>query len=207
MEKKEITVRSENILTEARELEIQEDGQFQAAGEMVKDIKALQKSIDEEYDPAIKAAHEAHMKIMATKKKQSEPLKTAEGILKEKIAAYRQEAECKRREEEARRREELRKQEEERRLREAEETGDESILDEPIIVPDIASASNNHIKGISFSEKWDYRIVDFSKLPDEYKLPNKTKLGQIVRALKTEAGKTIPGIEVFSESVVSARAS
>ena len=90
------------------------------------------------------------------KKKQSEPVEQAERIIKQKIAKYHTEQEQKRLEEQRKRQEGLRKQEEEKRLKEAEETGDESILEEPIVVPEIKLEDTTKHEGISYQTNCDF---------------------------------------------------
>ncbi len=199
METKEIATRSEDILTETKQIEIRDDVQYQAAAEMLKQIKALQKELDAYFDPAISKAYQAHRAMLAAKKKQSEPLKSAENLLKQKIGEYARELERRRREEQER----LRKLAEERRLREAIETGDDTLLDEAVIVPELPQRIER-LEGISVAETWKFRIVDETRIPQEYLMPDEKKIGQVVRALKQNT--SIPGVEVYAEDVVSARA-
>lgn len=47
---------------------------------------------------------------------------------------------------------------------------------------------------------WTYEIEDFNLLPNEYKIPNETMIGQVVRSTK---GKLIiPGVKIFSKQTV-----
>lgn len=60
------------------------------------------------------------------------------------------------------------------------------------------------VSGISTRKKWTFEILDITKLPAEYLKPNDTAIGGVVRALKDKTN--IPGIRVYTEDVVSARA-
>jgi len=201
-EKKSIAQEAGLIVQDATALSIQNDEQFHSASSMLREIKRVQKEVDEYFDPAIKKAYETHKAILDAKKKQSEPLKKAERIIKSKVNEYHAEQERIRWEEERKRQEELRKQEEERRLKEAVDTGDETILDEPIVVPTVKLEDTTKHEGISYSEIWKFKVVDISKVPAEYKVVDEKKVNQVVRAMK--GNTNIPGIEVYAEKVVRA---
>lgn len=51
--------------------------------------------------------------------------------------------------------------------------------------------------GIAIKKVWRFRITDFDALPNEYKVANDTKIGAVVRALKSDT--KIPGVEAFEE--------
>jgi len=193
----EITKESGLIVQKAIALNVNNDEQLHFAYDLNKKIKLVQKRVDQYFDPSIKKAHETHQANIAMKKKQSEPLKKAEKIIKSKTTAYHEEQERIRWEEEHKRQRALRKQEEERRLKEAVDTGDESVLDEPIVVPTVKIEDTTKHEGVSYSKKWRAHVVDFSKVPDEYKLINQPKINQVARAMK--ANTDIPGIEAYPE--------
>jgi len=183
------------------------------------DVKAMQKQINDTFDPVIKKAHEAHREAISQKKKYETPLRDAEGIVKKEIGAYMAEQERIRKEAEEKVRREIEEAErkarenEERRLQEAieaEEAGDieaaENILNsipskpEPIATP---VPMKPLTQGISTQKRWKFRITDADKIPREYMKPDEQKIGAVVRATK---GQTrIPGVEIYSEDSVSAR--
>jgi len=198
-EQGEITKESGLIVQKAIALKVENDEQLHFAYDLNKKIKLVEKRVNKYFDPSIKKAHETWKSNLAMKKKQSEPLKRAEKIIKSKTTLYHEEQERIRWEEERKRQEELRKQEEEYRLKEAVETGDESVLDEPIVVPVVKMEDTTKHEGVSYSKKWKARVVDFSKVPDEYKIINQVKINQIATATKGKIN--IPGIEVYAEKI------
>ena len=147
---------------------------------------------------------------MAQKKKVDAPLVEAEGIIKPRIAAWNAEQERIRREEEARLREQARKEEEERRLQEAilaEQNGQTEAAEEimaapvqppPVVVPKTVPK----VSGVSMVKQWKFRVVNPALIPREYMVPDETKIGGVVRALKDQAH--IPGVEIYSVDSVSA---
>ena len=53
--------------------------------------------------------------------------------------------------------------------------------------------------------RWKFRINDVGKIPHEYMIPDEQKIGAVIRATKGQV--QIPGVEIYSEDSVSARAS
>jgi len=189
---------------------------YTAAAELLKGIKALRQKIGETFGPHIKRAFDAHRALCKEKQDAEAPLSEAETILKRALVAYDDAQERIRRAEEQRLREEARRQEEQRRLEEAAalelqaaETDDELLRAEaeemfaaPIQTPTVVVAkSTPKVSGVSFREVWKFRIVDSSKVPDQYKKVDEIKIGGVVRALK--GGARIAGVEVYPEKIAA----
>jgi len=206
----EIQERALTVPEKARNVKIMDDKTYEAAGEILLQIKDLRKQIDAAFDPIIKKAHEAHKEAVSQKKRADAPLVEAENILKPQIGAYLAEKERQRREEEERLREEARKQEEEERLRAAiaaEQAGQkevaEEIMETPFVVaPVVVPKTTPKVAGISTRQNWKFRIVSEKLIPREYLAPDMVKIGGVVRALKDKAN--IPGVEVFPEDTIAA---
>lgn len=193
----------------AQEIVVKDDKSYTKTAAWVKDLKKIRKLIDETFDPHTKTAHGLWKGLIAEKKKHSEPLDEAEGIVKKKLSAYTAAQEKIRRAEEQRLREEARKKAEEEQLaaaQAAEEAGDveeaerlleEEVVPEPVIMEDAAPK----VEGVSYRTVWKFRIRDEKRIPREYLSVDEKKIGQVVRALKDQA--KIPGIEVYSEKSVA----
>jgi len=54
------------------------------------------------------------------------------------------------------------------------------------------------VAGIKARVNWKFRIVDASKLPRQFLIPDEVAIGQHVRSVK-QAGEVIPGVEAYSE--------
>ena len=54
------------------------------------------------------------------------------------------------------------------------------------------------VAGIKARVNWKFRIVDASKLPRQFLMPDEVAIGQHIRAEK-RAGEVIPGVEAYSE--------
>jgi hypothetical protein len=73
-----------------------------------------------------------------------------------------------------------------------------AISSEPVYIPPVVLAKETpRVQGLSFRTIWKFRIVDPEKLPRKFLVPDEVKIGQIVRALKTQHG--ISGIEAYEE--------
>jgi hypothetical protein len=67
------------------------------------------------------------------------------------------------------------------------------------------SASAPVAAGISYRDNWKWRIVDFSKIPQEYLtlVVNSDKVNEAVKQGKEKA--SIPGIEIYNEKITVVR--
>lgn len=207
-----------NLPIRALEIQIKDQDTLSVANEFLLGIKALQKEIDATFDPIIQAAHEAHKKALAQKKKFEEPLIRAERVVKPKITAYLQEQERIRREaeEQARQVEWERRQAEQEAMRkaleaeahgkqkEAEKIIEEAAKLEVTIPSSPVIPQRQQTQGIAMRELWRFDITDANLLPREYLVPDLVRIGKIVQVMKDKTG--IPGIRVFAEKILTARA-
>lgn len=200
-----------SIPDRARALKIVDTVTYQQAGGILITIKGLRKQIDASFDPIIEAAHKAHKEAVNQKKIVDAPLVEAERLLKPAMAAYDTEQERIRRAEEIRLQELARKQEEDRRLAEAvaldqqgDKAGADAVIAEPVQAPPVILAKTvPKVAGVSFTERWCFRVVKPDAIPRMYLMPDMVKIGAVVRALK--GATLIPGVEAYAEKGVSAR--
>lgn len=197
---------------ESVEIEIQED--YDNAAGVMREIKAHAKRLDETRKAMTRPLDEAKYRIIEFFRKPEEVLANAERAIKTAMIAFdrKRQAEI----EEQRRKaaehaKELERQEKERLAAEAEkalESGKATAALEMInkaenlqvAVPAINAPKT---EGISYRTLWKARVTDFSKLSDEFKLPNEKKLAELARAQK--GGEAPAGVEFYSERVIAAR--
>jgi acetyltransferase-like isoleucine patch superfamily enzyme len=118
------------------------------------------------------------------------------------MGEYHARRERERYEEQRRLQEEARKKEEELLLMRAINTGDESLLYQPVEVPTVV-IEEKKVQGISYREVVRYEIVDSMKVPfPEYWVIDDMKIGKVARA--TNGTVVIPGVRVWKEKVVAA---
>jgi hypothetical protein len=205
-----IEQQASEVLDQSMLLRIFDADSFSRATHFLKDLKAVQVEISEAFDPVIQAQHQAHKKSLEAKRRYSQPLLKAEGIVKEKIKDYHLEQERIRQEEEDRLNREAKNAEEDRLLQlaeQAERAGDsieaEAILKTPVIAPVISLSSQTKGQGVSYREVWKFRIINADLIPNAFKVVDERKIGGVVRALKDKTN--IPGIEVYCDKAVAIR--
>lgn len=176
------------FLTEARAIEIADIDDFQYAGALLDQEKAVYKFVEKTYKKTKDALNVAKAELMNVIRAHTDPLNEAERILKDKRRVWKAEqdrilleeqrkieAELRKKEEERRQKErerleeerkqeqlrveaELKKQEEERRLEEAIKTGDDSDLSEEIVISQSDLAEN--MKGFEEEHEFEESVLD-----------------------------------------------
>lgn len=76
--------------------------------------------------------------------------------------------------------------------------GEITIDTTPVEVPLAPAITHSGLGSAGMAKIWKFEVVDFSLVPDEYKMVDATKLGKVVRA----GLRIIPGIRIFEESTV-----
>ena len=59
------------------------------------------------------------------------------------------------------------------------------------------------VEGVSTRQVWKFKVEDFAKLPDEYKLADEAELGKMARTFHDS--KPVPGVVFYAESVLASR--
>jgi len=205
------------LYQKSKELKINSQESYEVAADALKQIKNRFKEIDTQRKKITSPLDAAKKEAMELFKKPLDQLSEAESILKRSMINYTTEQERIAREETERLKRLAEKQAEEERkklearieraesngkIEKAEELKEkkESIIpiNVPIVAPSIAKPS-----GVSYRDKWTAKVVDFSKLTDEYKLPNQSMLDKMAQASKGNA--QIPGVEFICEKILSSR--
>ena len=223
---KELAIKEDRNYNDAMAVKVTDEPTKQIAGAIAIGLKALLKEMDDTFDPIIEANTEAKRKVEAArkisvqKKEQhyDKPSRALKYVLAQ-ITAY-DSAEQKRRDEAARvEQERIRKAEEARRIAEAErleaeakkleasnpvkaaeiQKEAEKTLDAPIITPVVVSQKVEKIAGITKRKYWHAEVIDFSKLPNAYKIADQVKLNGLARALKDQA--QVEGVRFFEDEI------
>lgn len=195
--------------------------QLDSAGQELVRIKTVRKQVDDLFDPIVKQAHAAHKEAVASKKKLTDPLDSAERQIKLAISQYAIEQERKAREEQARIRaeaEERARKERERleaqalkAIEQGKEEKAEALIEKAETVPvltRIVAPSYQAPSGVSTRKTWKARVVDDSKVPINFAgvLIRPIDLAALNRmATMTKGPSQIPGVEFYEDAVVSAR--
>lgn len=192
---------------------------FVLAGELTKQVKAMQKQVTEYWEPMRKSTYEAYTAVNQHKKEMFDPLASAEKILKRKMSDYTMEQERIRREQE----EAMRKAAEAemaRKLEEAEEAesrgdavGAEFAMAEAEVMEGVAVSGGLRpqapkAKGVSQTKTWKITKIDSEKVPISLNgmelRPVDEKL--VLQLIKASKGRiSIPGVEYKEDVIISVR--
>lgn len=200
-------------------MQVKDDLSYAAAGNLLKQVKTMQKKVKEYWEPLRISAKKACDNVLAKKKEMTAPIDRAEKILKRKMGDYTMEQELKAREEEERRCREA-QAEIDRKLEEAatleaqgDEMGADFALAEAEVYDQYASgvavkAQQPKVNGVSASKTWKIKSIDSCKVPIYF---NGVELrpvdtAAVLRLVKSSKGQiSIPGIEIEEDVVMSVR--
>jgi hypothetical protein len=150
--------------------------------------KAIESKRKEYVDPI-----NAHLKDINDKFKLiSDPLAQADSMTRTKVLAYRAEVERIRKETEEINRKRLEAAQQEAALNNGEISEEIKVLDVPPPPPTHTRTEVGTL-GTQMIRKWE--LVDFKLLPDEYKIPDASRIGKVVRA----GIPSIPGVRIWEE--------
>jgi hypothetical protein len=206
-EVQEVTTLALSVPDQAKQIAVIKTAEdYIRAGEVLLTIKDIRKKIEATFKPIKQKMDAAKKEVLDQEKAADKPLADAEAWIKPRISAYLAEQEKIRQAEETRLREIARKEEEDRKLAEAIAAPPEeqaAILDEPVqVAPIIVPKAVPKVQGISTQKRWTFRITNPALVPREYWSIDEKKIGAVVTGLKDQA--RIPGVEIYSEDVVSA---
>lgn len=193
--------------TATTELVVMDQHTFEVAGVFLTTLKSKMKQVTEFFADSKKKASEAHKAICANESALLNPLKDAEMQIKQKMGKYLACEEEKRRAEEERQRKEAEKMM--ALAAEATACGDDSMAEEATMEAALQSVKVAYAPkaaGISSRKTWKFRIVDKTKVPAEFMIVNEAAISGFCRSFKDKPTIEIPGIEFYSENVISARA-
>ena len=204
----------------AMALTVSDDMSYQAAGDLARKIKAMQKTVKDYWEPVRAAAKKAYDGVLGKKKEMLEPLEKAEAILKRKMGDYAMEQQRRAREEEARRRREA-EAAAQSKLEEAivaEADGDAAAAEYAMAEAEVydnyaatieGTAKKPKATGVSMAKAWKITAVDPGKVPCtihgvEIRPVDQKAVMRLIRASKGTI--IIPGIRYEEDVSVSVRA-
>jgi len=201
-------------------LKVDSELSYGAAGELLKQVKAVQKTIKSYWEPMRVSAKATYDDVLAKKKEMLDPVDAAEKTLKKKMGAYTLEQERIARELEEKRRREA-EAEANRKLEEAaaleakgDSDGAEYAMAEAEVYDSYAETvsvkpKQQKVSGITTSRTWKIKSIDSSKVPVffqgvELRPVDASAVLRIVKASKGQI--SIPGVEIEEVVNMSVRA-
>lgn len=208
---------TETTLQKAVDYVIESPEQYENATEFLKSVKRELKELEGHRTNITGPINESLKRINDFFRAPKDRLAKAEAALKRGIATYvriQEEAARKRQIEEqerARKEEERKRAQLEQRAKNWESKGRDEKADalrqEAELVqvqPQVVTPAAPKAQGISTSKRWKHRITDINKLPREHMIPDDKKLARLAEASKGSI--QVPGVEFYTEDVVSVRA-
>lgn len=200
------------IAAKSEKIVIANQEQYEFASDTLKQIKARAKELDTQRKEITIPLDEAKKKVMDLFRNPLDLLAKAESYVKKLMLDYVSEQEriAAEKQRELQRLADIERKKLDAKIERAKASGKDEKAEEleiqkesiqvitPIVAPTIETP-----KGVSFSMKYRAVVEDFSKLPDEYKLPNQTALDKIAQA--TKGTISIPGVKIESEKILSSR--
>ncbi|MEA2036113.1 MAG: hypothetical protein U9O94_01290 [Nanoarchaeota archaeon] len=205
------------IAEQVNALSIVNQTTYEQGASMKLSLSTFRKKIDIFFKPMVTKSKAAYDEVRGTRDDQLKPVKDLEDVVKNKIKGYENEMRLK--QEEADRKAEEEKQrkldeENKRRQSEAEQKAkDEAevlgVDEKEVEVEKIEEATVEDIEveqplpeidrvvGLGIRRTWSAKIVDKSKIPLEYLIPDQTRLNALARAEKDKFN--VPGVEAIHE--------
>ena len=192
-----------------------DDKNYRAATDQVQALRLVGEEINGLMDPFIKKLFEAHRTATGIRKSYLEPIESEVKRLKVEREAWAAEQERQRREAAQRAQEEARQREEARLIEEARQAAAqgnaaeaEAILEEAVTVeaaPVVLPSTVPQVAGTSFRTAWEFRILDRTKLKDEFVKVDEVAIGKVVRSMHKSA-ETLCGepgaIQVWDKQII-----
>ena len=194
---------SKVLLNKAESIEILDKPEYEEGAKLFAQIKSFRKAIDVQRKELIKLPYDYVKRVNAFAKEISKPLDNAETIIKQKLIDYEAKKELERREQE-KRAEEERKRLQEQLNKEAQEKGVEAVILPEVMFPKEEKNIVHTESGDTVYTRtvWDFEIVDFAQVPDEYKVIDEKKVRQAINRLGI---RDIPGLKIFQKKTIVKR--
>ena len=181
---------SVKLLDYAKALVITSDADIQSSTNDLSIIAGLKKAIDERRQEYVRPLNEHLKTVNSTFKDFTQPLSEADALTRQKILTYRAEQERIRAEQER-----INALRMEAAQAEMELKGE---ITEPVNLTSVQNEPPNMYRAnagtLGTSKTWRFEMVDFAILPDEYKLPDTTKIRKVI-----QAGASVPGVKAWQE--------
>jgi len=186
----------------ANELIIQTDVDATEATNILGFIATAKKKLEEKRTFFVGPLNGQVKNINNLFKQYNAPLDNADGTLRRKVLAYRQEQVRQQRKEEERLRK-LAEKEQQRIEKKAEKKG--LPAPPPLVMPVIKSAPKTMqatLGSATMKTAWDFQVVDENLVPREYLVVDEKKIRAVVKA----GIRNIPGVRIYQDDKLAVRA-
>ena len=185
--KKEIQVFEKQVsplIKKAESYKIENVEDIEKASIYLKKLRDIERLVEAKRLEFTKPLNQSLRAINSNFKRVTEPLVSARRILTQKVVSWKTAERVRIEKEEARR----------RKIQEAHEKKGHEVK-----APVYIERPDNKIGNVQTRKMWSFEVIDFSKLPDEYKQMNPVKIRQAVNA----GAREIKGVRIYQEEKLS----
>jgi len=183
----ELMTKAEVIVREAKEMVVQDKDSLTAAVDFLGKVATAKKEVDSRRRFFTDPLNQQVKSINDLFRNYSDPLEKADKIVRNKVLIYQAE--------EAKRVAEEQRKVAEKARTQAEKAGEFAPI--PInIVEELEKTVRAGAGSATTRQVWTFKIVDPSKVPDEYKVIDEKKIAAVVKA----GIRSIPGVEIYPTS-------
>ena len=161
-------------------------------------IAKLKKAMEDKRKEYVKPLQDHVKAVNDTFKTLMEPIETADSVTRGKILAFQLKQKLIREEQEKINALRMEAAKKEMELKGA-LTESVNLVE---VIPELAKRTTTDMGSVGMRDHWTFEVVDFAFLPDEYKMPDATKIGKVVRA----GLHTIPGVKIWNEPTLAINA-
>jgi hypothetical protein len=201
----DITTTVDAAISGISELTITNDEEYEITAEWLKRIKSADKAVHAEFDDAIAELNKPYRDKLAERKAFLDKLGKGEKALKRLMADYQNAVRRKQAEEERKRQEEARKREEEERKANKPKIFGGSKPVAPPPPPAAPPTEAPKVAGTIVKTVVKWKTLDFSQVPDEYKVLDEKRLNKMASGMGMDAQGKVPGIEFYEDTQIGAR--
>jgi len=159
-------------------------------------IGKLKKAMEDKRKEYVKPLQDHVKSINDAFKTLMEPIEVADRITGEKILAFQLKQKLIREEQEKINALRLEAAQKDAALHNGEISEPVNLVE---VIPEVSRRVSTDIGTTGQKDRWTFEVIDFALLPDEYKMPDATKIGKVVRA----GLHTIPGIKIWNEPILA----
>lgn len=188
-------------------LGIESDEDFEAAGQFLTGtIKPARRKIDETLGQVKRKAYAAYKEALGLFQRVDGELERAERLVKAELARYSAAREAESRKTFA----DSVAAAEEEALSVAAELEDQGRHEDAeaaleILPGQVRPPEPPKAEGVSIRPQWDYEIVNQGAIRRAYMVPDRAKIGRVVRSVGPEAAAVVGGIKVIRKEIVSGK--
>jgi hypothetical protein len=209
----ELETMNNEVVLSSKSLVVNSDASVIEAETCLVLIKKQRVKIKTEFKELNESTLKARQDFCALIHRLDDPLKLAEGIVKQKTSVY-QRAEAERiRKEEAERLAKAEKEAEEGQIAEAaelekagrKEEAEAKLEAPPEVIPEPPPEPvRQKTAGVSYRAKWTWKLIDINKVPRSFLCLDEKKLNQYAKAMKSDA--KVDGVKFYDAGSVAVNA-